>query len=138
MYGELIYPKSSGIYFPLLARTASFIPDENSKLDGLGGAILTNQGARGIHVVIDVTAIADSPSMVVTIEGYDVASGKWYTILASAAIVGTGTTVLRVYPGLAASSNVIADDSLPKIFRIKAVNADADSITYSIGFSALY
>jgi len=92
-----------------------------------------NPGADGIIVTIDCTAIAATPSVVFTINGKDPASGKYYMILTSAAIVGTGTTVLRIYPGLTAVGNQTATDVLPRDFQIKATHGDTDSITYSVG-----
>lgn len=99
--------------------------------------IVTNYNARGLHLVINVTSVTSTPSVVFTIEGRDILSGEYYTILASAAITGTGTTVLRVYPGLGASANLIANDILPRTINIKAVHGDADSITYSVGCSLI-
>ena len=91
----------------------------------------TNAAARGVIVVIDVTAITATPSVVFTIQGKDPLSGKYYAILASAAIVATGTTVLRVYPGLTAAANLVASDLLPRTWAVDAVHGDADSITYT-------
>lgn len=92
-------------------------------------------GYRGLHLVIDCTDSAATPSVVFTIQGIDRVSAKAYTILASAAITGAGTTVLRVGPGLTASANVVANDVLPPVIRILATHADTDSITYSVGAS---
>lgn len=89
-------------------------------------------GARGMHAVIDVTAITASPSVVPTIDGYDPLSGKWYNLLTGAAITATGTTVLKIYPGIAAQANAAASDVVPDVFRIVMTHADADSITYSV------
>lgn len=89
--------------------------------------------ARSLVVTIDVTAASATPSVVFTIMGVDRVSGKTYDILVSAAITGTGTTVLRVDPDLTAAANTIAKDIVPACIRIKAVHADADSITYSVG-----
>ena len=97
----------------------------------------TNFEARGVKVVIDVTADPASASVVFKIEGKDPASGKYYTLLASAAVAATGTTVLTVYPGIAATTNVAASDVLPKTWRVTATHADADSITYSVGASTI-
>jgi hypothetical protein len=94
---------------------------------------IENMNGRGLKLVIDVTATTASPSVVFTIQGKDTVSGKYYTILASAAITGTGTTVLTVYPGLTASANVVGNDILPRDWRVNATHADADSITYSVG-----
>lgn len=80
-----------------------------------------NLKARGIKVVVDITAITGT--LTVTIEGYDNASGKKYTILASAALAGTGTTVLTVYPGAVVTANASANDHLPAVFDIKLVSA---------------
>jgi hypothetical protein len=98
---------------------------------------VSNPGYRGVHLTIDATAITATPSIVFTIQGKDPVSGKFYTLLASAAVVGTGTTVLRVFPGATASANVTANDTLPPLWRVIATHGDADSITYSVGASYL-
>lgn len=84
--------------------------------------------------IIDCTAVTVTPSVVFTVAGVDPASDKAYTILASAAITGTGTTVLRIHPSLTAAANTIAKDVLPQALKITATHANADSITYSLGF----
>lgn len=92
-------------------------------------------GYRGLTLVIDATAATATPSVVVTVLGVDRASAKTWTLLASAAITGTGTTVLRIAPGLTAATNLVASDVLPPVIRIQSVHGDADSLTYSIGVS---
>jgi hypothetical protein len=109
--------------FASAARTTTPTP-----FDGSASA-----GVRGLHLVIDVTAVTATPSVTFTIQGGDPVSGKFYTILASAAITGTGTTVLKVYPGLTAAANSVASDVLPGRWRVIATHGDADSITYSVG-----
>lgn len=91
-----------------------------------------NQHWRGVIIVVDVTAAADTPSVVVTIQGKSSLGTDYYTVLASAAITGTGQTVLRVYPGLVAAANLTVNDVLPRIWRVSVAHGDADSITYSI------
>ena len=97
----------------------------------------TNHNAKGLHLVIDVTAAAATPSVVFTIQGKDELSGKYYTLLASAAVTATGTTVLKVYPGITAAANASVSDLLPRTWRLDATHADADSITYSVGASVI-
>ena len=92
-----------------------------------------NPENRGVVVIIDVTASAATPSVVATIQGKDEVSGQYYTILASAAITGTETRVLRVFPGATAATNLVANDVLPSTWRVNLVHADTDSITYSVG-----
>lgn len=89
-----------------------------------------NQHETGV-LVIDVTAAAATPSVVATIRGVDPLSGKKWDILASAAITGIGTTVLKVGRGLTAAANAVANDVLPPNIEIEFAHADADSITYS-------
>ena len=108
------------------ARTATPAAPEQA-----GNAYL--KAAKGVVVIIDVTAASDTPSVVATIEGKDPASAKWYNLLTAAAVTGTGTTVLRVYPGLTAVANLTATDLLPSIWRVVMTHGDADSITYTVG-----
>jgi hypothetical protein len=100
-------------------------------------ADLKNHFGSGIHLVIDCTAAADTPSVVFTLQGKDEASGKYYTLIASAAITGTGTTVLRMFRGGTAAANLVVNDNLPRTFRVLATHADGDSITYSVGASII-
>lgn len=88
--------------------------------------------ARGVHVVVDVTAVSATPSVVPTIDGYDTLSGKWFNLLTGSAITATGTTVLKVYPGIAAVANAAASDVIPNRIRVVMTHADADSATYSV------
>lgn len=92
--------------------------------------------ADSLIVVIDVTAATSTPSVVFTIKGYDPLSAKTWDILASAAITGTGTTVLRVSPYLTAANNTIAKDIVPAVWTLTAVHGDTDSITYSVAAQA--
>lgn len=107
--------------FTSAARTAT----ENS-------AVFHSDGNRGVHLVIDATAAADTPSVVFTLQGYSGLGDDYYTLLASAAITGTGTTVLRVFPGSTVTANLAANDTMPPRWRVIATHADTDSITYSV------
>lgn len=99
-------------------------------------ADITNQNHKGVKVVVDVTAYS-AGSLTVTIEGKDRVSGKYFTLLASAALAATGTVVLTVYPGLTAATNVTVSDVLPETWHVKTAVGDATAITYSIGASLL-
>lgn len=97
-----------------------------------------NRYATGIVFTIDCTAISGSSSVVFTLEGYDVASGKWYAILASAAVATVATTTYYVFPGATVTTNVSANKRLPKRWRIKPVHGTTDSTTYSVGATMLF
>lgn len=89
------------------------------------------EGAAGLHIVISATAASATPSVVFTVEGKS-ASGIYYTLLASAAVTGVSTTVLRIGPAVTASANAAANDYIPETVRISPVHGDADSITYTV------
>lgn len=105
---------------------------------GGNGTDQTNVNARGVTVVVDITAITGTgPTYTVTIEGKDPVSGKYFTLLASAALSAVGTTVLTVYPGCAAAANSVANLPLPRTWRVRdtiggttpAVTATVSAIT---------
>lgn len=106
---------------------------------GVNGGDLANTSHRGVKVVVDVTAISGTaPTLVVTIQGKDNASGKYYTLLASASLTATGTVVLTVYPGIGVTANVSASDVLPKTYRvITTIGGTGPSVTATVGVTAL-
>lgn len=101
------------------------------------GNDIENLGSTGAHVVIDITAISGtSPTATFTVEGKDEVSGKYYTILASAALTAVGTTVLKIYPGLTAAANSVANDIIPRVFRVTAtLGGTSPSVTATVGVS---
>lgn len=93
-----------------------------------------NENGRGVDVIIKVSAVpGGGVSATFTIQGKDPVSGDFYTLLASAAITATGTTVLRVFPGATVTANVSANAALPRVFRVSVAHSDAGSFTYSVG-----
>lgn len=101
---------------------------------------LDNQFCRGVTVVVDITAITGtSPTLTVIIEGYDSTSGKFYTLLSSAALSAVGTTALTVYPGIAASANVAASAILPEFWRVRyTIGGTTPAVTATIGACLSY
>jgi hypothetical protein len=95
------------------------------------GPDITNAGGhRGVTVVVDTTVIGTG-SWTVTIQGRDRGSGKYYTLLASAAISSNVTTRLTVYPGIPVVANVTASDVIPESFRV-IVTGNANPVTGTI------
>jgi len=92
---------------------------------------------KNLHIIIDVTAIAATPSVQPTLVATDPVSGKTYDLLASiAAITATGTTVLKLGKDIVAAAGLAAQDFIPENVTLKLTHADADSITYSVGMNA--
>ncbi len=109
------------------ARTATLTGDDNTKVPGSHGCI----------VVLVVTAVPTIETVTLSIEGKDPVSGTYYTILAAAARVATGTDTLQVQPGGAVTANVSANASLPDVYRIKVTHSASGSFTYSVSVTEL-
>ncbi len=107
--------------FPLTARTAT-----PTAVD------LSTKGAAGCIIYIDVTADPSSASVTFNFDGYDVLGDETWTLLDSAAVVGVGFTVYRIWPGATVTANVGANEWLPDTLRIAPIHVDSDSITYSV------
>lgn len=98
------------------------------------GADQENYSCRSAVVVINITALSGGGTCTITLQGKDELSGQYYTILASAALNGTGTTVLRVDPSLTASANTIAADIVPRKWRVISTHSSA-TVTATVGVS---
>lgn len=95
-----------------------------------------DKGARGIVVVVDSTVIGTG-SVTLSIQGKDKVSGKYYTLLASAAIVTNVTTAYMVFPGATVTANVSANACLPETYRFLVTANNANAATYTVGWSTL-
>lgn len=101
-------------------------------------ADFANPNARGVKVVLDVTVNAGGAgSVTVTIQGKDKASGKYFTLLAGAAVVTVVTNVYTVFPGAPVAANVSANDQLPEVWRIVVTANNANPVTYTVGAALL-
>lgn len=93
--------------------------------------VFTNR-VRALRLVIDATAIAATPSVVVTVDVVDSLSGKAVNLLTSAAITAVSVTTLNIGPALTAAANLVANSFLGDSVRVTLTHGDADSITYSV------
>jgi hypothetical protein len=104
------------------------------------GSDFESRDCKGAHFFINVSAVSGTnPTTTITVEGKDVASGTYYTILASAALAGVTTGTLKVYPGMTAAANLVASDVLPATFRVRfTVGGSATpTITATVGCSLI-
>ena len=104
------------------------------------GKVLDTHQAKGCIIFINITARSGtSPTLAVTLNGIDSVSGTAYTILASANITATGMTVLKVYPGLTAAANLVANDVTPIQSRIDyTIGGTTPSFTGTISMALIY
>lgn len=99
---------------------------------------ITVRYAREIDVILDATVNAGSAgSVTVTINGKDPASGKYYLLLAGAAITSVSTNVYKVGIGLPATTNVSANCGIPLIIQIVVTANNANPVTYSVGLNMI-
>jgi hypothetical protein len=119
------------------ANTEGTVLASAARVASVDSADFTNYNARGLHCIINVSALAATPSIVPTIQGKDPISGTYYNILAGLPITTTGINIIKVYPGISAVVNASASDILPRTWRVAMTHADADSITYSVGFALI-
>lgn len=96
-------------------------------------ADLVNYNAKALQVVLDMTTVGTG-SVTVSIDMKDTASGKYINLLTGAAITTNSTNRYRVGPNLAAVANSVAQDYMPRVFRIVVTANNANSATYSVGY----
>lgn len=111
------------VLLPSGARTAT---QTSPDLQNLGGH-------SGLIVILDVTTIGTG-NITLSINGKDPASGKYFSLLAGAAVSSNSTNRYRISPTLAASANAIAQDELPPTFQIVVTANNANPVTYSVGY----
>ncbi len=121
----------AGVLLASAARTSESVSPE-----------MENINCRGVIVTLDVTAVTETPSLTLSVEFKDLASGKWEKLLtASAAVTAQGTHSYLVYPdgGLVAADDIvqIAPWALPRYWRVKVAHTNTDSATYSAGYNYL-
>lgn len=82
----------------------------------------TQQGSAGSNLTVKILEI-------------DQASGKGTSLLTSAGITTISTTTFKVYPGLTAVNNLVANDVLPRLFAIKVTPlVQGVPTTFSCGY----
>jgi hypothetical protein len=100
-------------------------------------ADLANYGARGVVLVLDVTAASGtSPTLDVKVQVKDTLSGK-YVDLAGAAFAqktAANTSMLTIYPGSTVAANVSISIPLPDTWRVVAtIGGTTPSFTFTLG-----
>lgn len=96
-----------------------------------------NYNSRGMHVLFNITVVPGVDTITPVVEGLDPVSGNYYTLLQGPAIVSTGLTVLKLYPGIVPIANGAASDILPRVFRLNVTHSGAGNFTYSAGASLI-
>ena len=117
--------------------SAVVLPSASRAATQTVSADIANTQWRGGHFVINVTTIS-GVTLTPTIQGKDNVSGNYYDILVGNAINATGTTVLKVYPGIVPVSGASAADILPRTIRLKMSASGVTPTTFSAGATLEY
>ena len=117
-----------GILLASLARTADCYSDD----------MLNNGKFKGVLLHIKVTVNAGvAASVTPTIQYYDEASAGWKTWLALTAIAAVAETNSMFYPSTWNAAITLTNEKeapMPYLWRLFMDHADANPITYSVGY----
>jgi len=97
----------------------------------------TSKTKRGVKLLLDVTAVPGGDNIVATIRGKDPISGKYYTILSTPEITGTGLVVLTLHPSLITVANVAFNNILPDTWQAVITHSAGGAFTYQLSASSL-
>jgi hypothetical protein len=102
---------------------------------------LVSHNARGVVIMLNVTS-AGTGSIQANVQGKDPVSGGYYLLAANpTAVTSAALFVYEFYPGAssAAAGGVTVRTAcvLPRTFRVIVTHGNANSITYSVGYSLL-
>lgn len=100
-------------------------------------ADINNPDSVGVMVFLDLTAFTTAASLTLSIQAKDPASGKYVTLLTGAVVSTVSTVVYTVHPAVTETANVDVAAPLPATWRVNVVHGNANSTTYSVGFSLL-
>ncbi len=99
-------------------------------------AKLDNPNDSALHVILAMTAVGTG-SVTVSIDGYDPASDTYYNLLTGAAVIANGTNIYKVGPALTPAAIAVANDYMPRSFRIVVTANNANPATYSCGYNLM-
>lgn len=100
------------------------------------GADLPNFNGRGVKVILNMTVVGTG-SVTLSIQGKDLTSGAYYTILTGAAVAANGANVYTIYPGVTAAANAAVSDVLPRTWRVQVLANNVNPTTYTVGASLI-
>lgn len=90
----------------------------------------TNWNHKGCIVILTTSAIGTG-SITLSIQGIEPVSNYVWTILSGTAVTTNTTNIYKVYPGLTAVANSIANDILPRTWQIVVTANNANSASYA-------
>lgn len=100
-----------------------------------------NKRYKGVLLIFDVTVEVGTASVVPTLEFLNPATGEWESYLTGSTLNAVGEEQWIIYPlyDLATALGLTKESPvpLPMVWRLFMDAADADSLTYSVGYQYL-
>ena len=127
----------------IAANITAFTSTPNYNAVAVGAKIEIESVSGGDALVVVATSVViattdadfNANDITFTLQGKDTLSGNYYTILASTAVNSVTTRILKVYPGLTVSANLVASDILPQTYRVTTTHVDDSPVTYSVAIN---
>lgn len=130
---DRVYNNTQGTLLVSAARTA-----------GANSATQTNFNARGVLIILNVTAASGTGGLQAVVYTLDPVSGQSVLLYAPpTAITVAGTYAYMVYPGASGATagnqrvNVVSGVALPRQWFVGVGVGDSSSYTYSVGFAPI-
>lgn len=102
-----------------------------SRTATISSGTLTNPSWRGLHVSLSVTN-AGTGDITLKIEAFSPFVGTFHTLLEGVSVTTVSATEYKLYPGLTAVANSVANDILHRSWRVTVTHNNANPITYSV------
>ena len=118
--------KASIEVFASEARTATPDPE-----------VISTQGAAALYVIVEVTALAATPSVTFAFNLYDPVTETAVNLLTYAAVTTVSSNIYKISPALTAAANLVAAEHVPQNVQVVPTHGDADSITYQVSAQLL-
>jgi len=100
--------------------------------------IVTNYNARGAHIIVNGLALdVVNDQLTMIVEGLEPADGNWYNILVSPLMSVANLYVFKIYPGFNPVVGFVANDLLPRNWRVTMRHNLNTSMTYSVSASLI-
>lgn len=126
------------LWVPFQSNTCFTVLASASRTATTNSSDFENVNWKGINLYLDITA--GTTNLTPTIQAFDGLSNKYFDVLTLTTRGGIGQYPYEVYPGIVESagpSNDHFNHSMPRVFRIQVIHANANPVTYSIGATFL-
>lgn len=99
-------------------------------------ADFTNMNARGVSIILNITAVPGVQTITLNVEAKDTLAGVYQTLAFSSAISATGVHIVQVFPGAvetgALTNLYVQGVPLPRTWRVNMTHSGGGNFTYSV------